>query len=112
MAGGEELTVANERLTAFAKRDERPGLPNSRFCADVEGLSQTARRGDAAWFSFIADFDNFKTINTKVTPAWQTPFCVNRKPFAKMRARYGYGIKIMSDRFDLLSLGLTIAILL
>tara|TARA_B100000676_G_C17984303_1_gene790966 strand:- start:368 stop:1405 length:1038 start_codon:yes stop_codon:yes gene_type:complete len=63
----EELTVANERLTAFANHDELTGLPNSRLCKDrLKVAIATARRSDAEVAFIHVDFDNFKTINTKV----------------------------------------------
>lgn len=61
----EELTVANERLSAFANHDELTGLANARLCKDrLQVAVATARRHNAESAVVHVDLDNFKLVNS------------------------------------------------
>lgn len=63
----EELTVANERLSAFANHDELTGLANARLCMDrLRVAIATARRNSAEVAVVHVDLDNFKLVNSIV----------------------------------------------
>ena len=63
----EELTVANERLSAFANHDELTGLANARLCKDrLRVAIATARRNNAEVAVVHVDLDNFKLVNSIV----------------------------------------------
>jgi len=104
----EELTVANERLLAFANHDELTGLPNARLCKDRLKIAiATARRSDAEVAFIHVDFDNFKTVNTKIGRHGGDAILRDIAKRLKLCVRdMDTAARLRSDRFGLVVAGL------